>query len=116
MSETGVEFEYERQAMNGAEMPDGLDYADQIMFQQLRLLYNSVRNGIIPRDVGVQEKKKFKREYERNKRGIKAMNYYINYISDTQQARIDYNKNKTLENADKIVKAIEGRTTSEYSC
>ena len=116
MSETGIVFEYEQQAMNGAEMPDGLDYADQIMFQQLRLLYKSVRNGVIPRDVGIQEKKKFMREYERNKRGIKAMNYYINYISDTQQARIDYNKNKTLENADKIVKAIEGRTTSEYSC
>ncbi len=116
MSETGVVFEYEQQAMNGEQMPAGLDYADQIMFQQLRILYQSVKKGIISRETAVNEKREFLINYGKNKEEVKSMNYYINYISDTQQARIDYNKNKTLENADKIVKAIEGRTTSEYSC
>ena len=109
MSETGIVFEYEQQAMNGAEMPNGLDYADQIMFQQLRLLYNSVHNGIIPRDIAIREKKKFLSEYKKNKIGVQSMQGYIDYINSTCVARTKYTKNRTLENADNLVKALEGR-------
>lgn len=109
MSETGVVLEYERQAINGDEMPDGLDYADQIMYQQLRLLYNSVRNGIISRDTAVREKKNFLSEYKKNKIGVQSMQGYIDYINSTCVARTKYTKNRTLENADNLVKALEGR-------
>lgn len=109
MSETGVVFEYEQQAMNSCEMPNGLDYADQIMYQQLRLLYNSVRNGIISREIAVREKKQFLTEYKKNKSGVKSMQGYIDYINSTCVARTNYTKNRTLENADNIVKALEGR-------
>ena len=109
MSETGLVFEYEQQAMNGAEMPNGLDYADQIMYQQLRLLYNSVRNGIISRETAVREKKKFLSEYKKNKNGVQSMQGFIDYIKYTSVARTNYIKDRTLENADNIVKALEGR-------
>ena len=109
MSETGIVFEYEQQAMNGCEMPNGLDYADQIMYQQLRLLYNSVRNGIISREVAVREKKKFIAEYTKNKDGVKSLQYYIDYIKTTSVARTNYIKSRTLENADNLLKALESR-------
>ena len=109
MSETGIVLDYEQQAINGGEMPDGLDYADQILFQQLRLLYSALRNGTITREMGVREKKKFLKEYEKNKDGVKSIQGYVDYITATQTARINYIKSRTLENADDVIKALEGR-------
>lgn len=109
MSETGIVLDYEQQAINGYEMPDGLDYADQILFQQLRLLYSALKNGAITRETGVREKQKLLKEYEKNKDGVKSIQGYIDYITATQNARINYLQDRTLENADKIIKALEGR-------
>ena len=48
---TGVTFPYEKQAMNGDEMPEGLPYYDQLMYQLLRLLYDAFKKGIIEDNV-----------------------------------------------------------------
>lgn len=45
-------FPWERQAMNGDEMPDGLGYPEQILYLSLRLLYKSLRQGVIERPHG----------------------------------------------------------------
>lgn len=55
---TGVTFPYEREAMNGNEMPNGLEYPDQVLYLCFRKLYAQLRQGIIGRDTAVLEKKK----------------------------------------------------------
>lgn len=61
---TGVTLPYERQAMNGDEMPDGLPYYDQLLFLQLRLLYDTHKKGIIDRETARKEKRQMLDEYE----------------------------------------------------
>ena len=61
---TGVTFPYEQQAMNGAEMPEKLEYPDQILYLSLRMLYAQLKQGIVDRPTAVREKKKLMQEYE----------------------------------------------------
>lgn len=46
----------ERMAKDGTEMPDGLDYPNQIMYLCLRMLYSQLRLSIIDRDAAIREK------------------------------------------------------------
>ena len=102
------ELEYERIAMVGGEMPDNMDSSDQIMFLKLRLLYDTYRRGAISREQATREKAKFMKEYEldcaMHKLGIR----WVTMIGETEKARIDYRKNRTLEAADKLLEVIEG--------
>lgn len=101
-------FPYERQAMNGNEMPDGLEYPDQIMFLCLRALYAQLRQGIIDRDTAIREKKKLLKEYEHYKFVDQMGKQWVQIIKDTETARSEYRKNRTIENADKLLIAIDG--------
>ena len=102
------ELEYERIAMVGGEMPDNMDSSDQIMFLKLRLLYDTYRRGAISREQATREKAKFMKEYEldcaMHKLGIR----WVTMIGETEKARIDYRKNRTIEAADKLLEVIEG--------
>lgn len=102
------ELEYERIAMAGGEMPDNMDSSDQLMFLKLRLLYNSYRKGILSREQATKEKTKIVREYEldcaMHKLGIR----WVTMIGETEKARIEYRKNRTIEAADKLLEVIEG--------
>ena len=44
-----LELPYEKIAMAGGEMPEGLEYPDQILFLELRLLYDSYKRKLIER-------------------------------------------------------------------
>ena len=102
------ELPYERIAMAGGEMPDGLCSADQQMFLELRLLYDSYKKGIVDRETAKKEKIKLLNEYQANS----IMNALTRQWSDqcikSEQARQAYRKNRTLENADAIILAFEG--------
>lgn len=106
---TGVTFPYERQAMNGDELPKGLEYPDQVLYILLRALYDQLRKGIIDRDTAIREKKKLLKEYEAYKFVDQIGKEWVKVIKDTEIARANYRKNRTLENADKLLIAIEGR-------
>lgn len=106
---TGVTFSYERQAMNGDELPMGLEYPDQVLYILLRALYDQLRKGIIDRDTAIREKKKLMKEYEAYKFVDQIGKEWVEAIKATEIARADYRKNRTLENADKLLIAIEGR-------
>ena len=102
------ELEYEKIAMVGGEMPDNMDSSDQLMFLKLRLLYDSYKKGILSREQATKEKAKILKEYEldcaMHKLGIR----WVTMIGETEKARIDYRKNRTLEAADKLLEVIEG--------
>ena len=54
-----LELPYERIAMAGGEMPKGLEYPDQILFLELRLLYDSYKRKLIDRESATREKWNF---------------------------------------------------------
>ena len=61
--ETGIVLPWEKDAMAGLEMPDGLPYPDQILYLELRMLYRQYYQKIIDRETAKKEKKKLLDEY-----------------------------------------------------
>lgn len=109
MAETKLlELPYEKIAMSGGEMPNGLEYPDQILFLQLRLLYDSYKRKLIDRDTATQEKVELLRTYEAHKIVEKMGKEWVEQIKRTELARAEYRKNKTIENADKLLACVEG--------
>lgn len=102
------ELSYERIAMSGGEMPQGMEYPDQILFMELRLLYDSYKRKIIDRETATKEKAELIRIYEGHKIVDKMGKEWVEIIKSTELARAEYRKNRTLENADAIVRAIDG--------
>lgn len=105
----------ERMAKDGNEMPDGLEYPDQVMYLCLRMLYAQMRQGITDRDTAIREKKKLLKEYEAYKFVDQMGKEWVQVIKETELARAEYMKNRTLENADKLIATIcpAGRKESE---
>ena len=103
-----LELPYEKIAMAGGEMPKGLEYPDQILFLELRLLYDSYKRKLIDRDKATQEKAELLRTYEAHKIVDKMGKEWVDQIKRTELARAEYRKNKTIENADKLLDCVEG--------
>lgn len=109
MAKTALtELPYERIAMAGGEMPTGMEYPDQILFLELRLLYDSYKRKIIDRDTATREKVELLRTYEAHKIVDNMGKEWVDQIKRTETARAEYRKNKTIENADKLLACIEG--------
>lgn len=103
-----LELPYEKTAMSGGQMPDGLEYPDQILFLSLRLLYDSYKKKLIDRDSATREKVELLRTYEANRIGENAVKECADLIRRTELARAAYRKDKTIENADKMLACVEG--------
>lgn len=106
---TGVTLPYEKIAMAGGEMPDGLEYPDQILFLELRMLYEQLKKGVVDRPMAMKEKRKLLDTYRLHKFNDNMGKEWAEQIKQTEIARANYRKNRTLENADRLVDLIEGR-------
>jgi hypothetical protein len=106
-----LELPYEKIAMAGGEMPKGLEYPDQILFLELRLLYDSYKRKLIDRDVATREKVELLRNYEAHKVVENIGKELVYQIKKSELARAEYRKERTIENADKLLKSIEGAKT-----
>lgn len=107
------ELWYERAAMRQEPIPDGLDLIDCWMFESLSALYFRFFQKAISQERGRAEKKKLYHKYEvyRNKEKWEGVMYRWNSdlrkaVEATQNA---YRKNRTLENADALSAALDGR-------
>ena len=49
--ETGIVLPWEKDAMAGLEMPNGLSYPDQILYLELRMLYHQYYQKVIVRQL-----------------------------------------------------------------
>ena len=107
--ETGIVLPWEKDAMAGLEIPDGLSYPDQILYLSLRMLYRQYYQKIIERDTATKEKKKLLHEYKCYQYQDEMGKHWVEIIRLTDLARCDYKKNRTLENADRLVEIIEGK-------
>lgn len=103
-----LELPYERIAMAGGEMPDGLGSTDQGMFLALRCLYHSYKTGIINRETATKEKNKLLTEYQADILLDVVVKQWADQMKNTEDARQKYRKNRTLENADALILAFEG--------
>ena len=107
--ETGIVLPWEKDAMAGLEMPDGLSYPDQILYLELRMLYHQYYQKVIDREMATKEKKKLLDEYRVNQFRDELGKQWVEVIRLTDIARCDYKKNRTLENADRLIEIIEGK-------
>lgn len=111
-SATGVVLPWESAAIRGEEMPNGLEYPDQILFLQLRMLYAQKRSGIIDRETAIIEKKKLLDEYKLYQFRNSLEKEWVEIIKLTEVARADFRKNPSIETAERLVSLIEGRKTA----
>ena len=103
-----LELSYEKIAMSGGEMPNGLEYPDQILFLELLLLYDSYKRKMIDRDTATQEKVELLRTYEAHKIVDKMGKEWVDQIKRTELARATFRKEKNIENAEKLLACVEG--------
>lgn len=105
---TGVALPYEKQAMRGDPMPDGLNYPDQLLYQALALLYARYRMGTVTREQATHEKKQLLEKHRVHQFNWEMGEHYVSVIKKTEHARSEYRKRRTLENADNLLASIDG--------
>ena len=107
-----MEFPFERSAMRGDPMPEGLRLYEQCAYQALRHLYALYHRKVIPREDAAQEKKKLRAQYE-----IAKADFETNRRNNLKNAQMwkqieaaanRYSAERTLENADAFVEAVYG--------
>lgn len=107
---TGVTLPYEKQAMRGDPMPDGLTFPDQCMFQALAALYVRYRMGTVTREQAATEKKSLLDNYRVYQFNWEMGERLVEVIKKTETARSLYRKDRTLNNADNLLASIDGGT------
>lgn len=73
------------------------------------MLYHQYYQNVIDRETATKEKKKLLDEYRVNQFREEIGNHWVEIIRLTDLARCDYKKNRTLENADRLIEIIEGK-------
>ena len=108
-----TELPFERAAMRGEPMPDDLDFIDSVMYQGLAALYFRFLQKAITQEQGKTEKKQLLRKYNvaRNMKSYEDIMYRWNCSlrKSIESAQNAYLKNRTLENADNLSAALDGR-------
>lgn len=107
-----IELPYERIAMAGGEMPQGLQYHDQITFRSLRDLYRDYQKQTITRDVAKKEKAEIIRERDSLKFMCDLFRENVEMTKLTELVRAEYRKTRSLEAADRLCDILEGRKIS----
>ena len=106
-------FPYEREAKQGAPMPDNLDLPDQMAYRILVGLYRDIRTGTITREQAVVDKGKMTYQHSVAKNILRSSSIMGSWWADAHKrveaAQIAYQKDRTLENADRLSAALDGR-------
>lgn len=104
-----MEFEWEKLAMSGEQVPPaGLSYSERILYSAFCVLYFRYKNGMISREEGAREKRKLISEHEMRQSEEDSYIRSMERDKKISQAVWEYRKNRTLENADNLVLAIDG--------
>lgn len=110
--DSGTVFEYEQAAMRGEPIPSGLSASDRAAYLQLRELYAQYHSGSITRETGSADKKRILRARDEEARTAafreRCLSYTVRLWREVECAASNYRKNRTLENADRIMEAIYG--------
>ncbi len=102
-----MEFDFEREAMQGKPIPKGLDIADSCIYVALKNLYAMYRNKLISRKDAAEEKQRLIYNWKTDKSKID----FLNRDSEALREKIgaaseNYKNNPCTENADKLYAAF----------
>ena len=102
-----MEFDFEREAMQGKPLPQRIDIADSCLYIALKNLYAMYQNKLISRKDATEEKRRLIYNWETDKSKIES----LNRDSDILRAKIgsaseDYKNNPCVETADKLYAAL----------
>ena len=101
------EFSFERQAMHGEPLPQGLDIADSCLYISLKNLYAMYRNKLISREDATEEKRRLIYNWTTDKSKIEFLNRDSEALRDKiGTASEDYKNNPCIETADKLYAAF----------
>ena len=104
---TMTEFTFEREAMQGNLLPQGLDIADSCLYVALKNLYAMYQNKLISRKDATEEKRRLVYNWTTDKAKLD----FLNRDSETLRDKIgaaseDYKNNPCVETADKLYAAF----------
>lgn len=108
LKSTNIVFDWERDAMEGKPAPEHLEYPERKLYREIRSLYHQYKIGAISRSTAVRDKMMLIRDYKCDKNNWELVQMSADLIKRTERARAEYRRNRTLENADKLVEAIDG--------
>lgn len=107
-----IDFPWEREAMESRDTPKGLSLTAQKAYQSLSLLYGKYRLGMIDRASGSTEKARILAAWDREKQMDEAASelakWHARLRKEIEGAQNRYHKDRTLENADKLSRALDG--------
>lgn len=102
-----MEFDFEREAMQGQPLPEGLDIVDSCLYIALKNLYAMYRNKLISRKDATEEKKRLVYNWETDKAKIEFLNRDSEMLREKiSVASEDYKNNPCIETADKLYAAF----------
>ena len=104
---TMTEFTFEREAMQGNPLPQGLDIADSCLYVALKNLYAMYQNKVISRKDATEEKRRLSYNWTTDKAKLD----FLNRDSETLRDKIgaaseEYKNNPCVETADKLYAAF----------
>ena len=104
---TMTEFTFEREAMQGNPLPQGLDIADSCLYVALKNLYAMYQNKLISRKDATEEKRRLVYNWTTDKAKIE----FLNRESETLRDKIgtaseEYKNNPCIETAEKLYAAF----------
>ena len=104
---TMTEFTFEREAMQGNPLPQGLDIADSCLYVALKNLYAMYQNKLISRKDATEEKRRLVYNWTTDKAKLD----FLNRDSETLRDKIgaaseEYKNNPCVETAEKLYAAF----------
>ena len=110
--ESGYAFPWEREAMRGAEMPDGLSIHDQMAYTSLRTLYHDFHEKRLSRETASAEKRRILAAWGKAKRTAefdrKLTFFHARLYKDTELAKTAVRKDPSPENALRLCNVLDG--------
>lgn len=104
---TMTEFTFEREAMQGNPLPQGLDIADSCLYVALKNLYAMYQNKLISRKDATEEKRRLVYNWTTDKAKIEFLNREAETLRDKiGTASEDYKNNPCIETAEKLYAAF----------
>ena len=104
---TMTEFTFEREAMQGKPLPQGLDIADSCLYVALKNLYAMYQNKLISRKDATEEKRRLVYNWTTDKAKLD----FLNRDSETLRDKIaaaseEYKNNPCVDTAEKLYAAF----------
>lgn len=110
--ESGYAFPWEREAMRGAEMPDGLSLYDQMAYLSLRTLYHDYHEKRLDRATASAEKRRIVGAWRRAKDTAefqrKLAFFSARVFRDTEAAKTAVRKDPSPGNAIRLCNVMDG--------